>query len=1125
MARPRTIRLIALAVFVYFVFFIVRMEFSLSTVDKHRHAKDEHIRNAAERHHRATVERKPAKENADKAPHQGHKLVVNPKKSQFELPREGSDDAGIPPTTRHAPPQHEAKHAKRDEKVVHTTNPATSADESHKHENVTKLKHFPQHTSKHHNQQAGANKAAHDDSSHKDGKGADKQEDGVMDKKHHQTHHKQHEKQATGHTAEPTTAQAHEHQHGKVEHNRKAHQQAELGETGKEKENKHNVPSQHPDKHAEKKAALEKKHHAVHKRHRVVNDSELVPVEGNVGFAVVISNEEYVDGALVLGVSFRNHSLLLQADKAHLIAIVPEEAVCEESIERLQIAGWNHIVRVPDLTKVAPKSHWAGTFNKLYMFNLTQFWRVATFDVDMLMLRNPDSVFKTHLPNESFIGALGNSHNKKHPYFQSGMMLIVPSAAAFESMMHDFHTDPVHKTINGRDGKIIRTYYKDRYINLNDDLSAHLGVHEPLDSVIGFHFRGEWKPWFNKEFPPTKVEYGNKDGKLIEQELGEAFRLWWKTYEHLHIAGFADMPSPSDAPKNYDPKKHVWLLRHTTQSYTQLLSDVDIAERNLTYRRLTLEKSKPGDSCDDVCSARQAICKEDALSFVEINSCNALKHYFGCGKCTMDYPGPDEPSYDHTDRMCYQNPLDYKRLRPNCSVSTPGRQRLCPCLPLEEAYQLPVSFDVFGLTSSNESMNNRPTDVDADHQVSGCYPSRGASFFQNDSKCVSYLSDPRNIDFITSVGRTLRIGRTAKLMAHYKENGVKAIIKVPQRKFPHEAQSEYIAYVVDRALGVYRVPPTAFVFLKHSVLRRGFENVTAQERNESLSFVEDEVWHHVTERNANYNKIEAGTEPSLGVSLQLWINDVHPMSHTNMTLPPKFHEMLVFEHHNKKGGKSSGGAPVPAKYARAVGELMRMNIFDFIIGNDDRRPPDKNTYVAGGCKAYCRGSSAFGFLDEPQVVYIDQGRSVHFAGDPEGNLLSSGTKDSDMVCRNFPKDVVQRALDLSHNISSVGALNKTVTARSVHGEGDSAEGATFTNTLERQILSSVDPKIIAVLQEERINMLQNRLERFLMHVKRCLAEEEVLNAEEKKKGKDLAPKSSGGALKGPHVEGVRKVFV
>ena len=130
-----------------------------------------------------------------------------------------------------------------------------------------------------------------------------------------------------------------------------------------------------------------------------------------------------------------------------------------------------------------------------------------------------------------------------------------------------------------------------------------------------------------------------------------------------------------------------------------------------------------------------------------------------------------------------------------------------------------------------------------------------------------------------------------------------------------------------------------------------------------------------------------------------------------------------------------------------------------------------------------------------------------------------------MVCRNFPKDVVQRALDLSHNISSVGALNKTVTARSVHGEGDSAEGATFTNTLERQILSSVDPKIIAVLQEERINMLQNRLERFLMHVKRCLAEEEVLNAEEKKKGKDLAPKSSGGALKGPHVEGVRKVFV
>jgi hypothetical protein len=1084
MTRPRTIRLVALAVFVYFLFFIVRMEFSLSHVDKFRHAKDDHIRNAAERHHRgpkkglSVAVKHPlsdASGTADSVESEHIKLA--PKEEIMSSRRNDVEVHRTPIHGKHddSNGKKHSRNAIRDGK--HETLPKTTLQPT-THVPTVHLEHVKDnhHTTRQHHALTTAVDASHH-------------------RHHHQPAHNIHEGK---NFAEPETA-AISKDHDPENHHRAAHPQEIIEKARMDTvavHHRNHADKKPSERHAEKNsrnAIIAKKHRAVHRHRKPLNESELVSVEGTVGYAVVISNEEYVDGALVLGVSFHNHSLLLQAERAGLIAIVPENAVSDESIERLQIAGWNHIIRVPDLTKEAPKSHYAGTFNKLYMFNLTQFSRVATFDVDMLMLKNPDSVFKTHLPNESYIGALGNSHNKKHPYFQSGMMLIVPSTRTFESMMKDFRTDPVHKTINGRDGKIIRTFFQDRYINLNDDLSAHLGVHEPLDSVIGFHFRGEWKPWFNKEEPPTKVEYGNKDGKLIEQELGEAFRLWWMIYDHLHVSGFEDLPKTTDAPVGYDPKRQVWLMRHTSQSYTQLLAAVDIAERNLTYPRLTIEKTlKAGDTCDDVCSSRQAICKDDALSFTEVNSCARLTEYFGCKKCTMDYPGQDEPSFDHGDRICYVNPLVYKRLRPNCSALAPGRQRLCPCLPLEEAYHLPVPFEALGLSPlhppdplfKNDSHIDLPIDSDEKHEVSGCFPSRGASRFLNDAKCVAYLSEVKNIAFFTSMGRTLRIGRTAKLMAHYKEAGVRAVVKLPQRKFPHEAQSEYVAYLVDRALGILRVPPTAFAFVPHVLLRRGFENVTAADQKESMEFVEDEVWRHVTASNSKYNKV-VDSEPALGVSLQLWMNDVHPMVHTNLTLPPKFHEMLVFEH---RSGKKAAvpGLPVQPKFARPISELMKMTIFDFIIGNDDRRPPDKNSFVAGGCKRYCRGSSVFRFLDEPQLILIDQGRSIHFPGDPEGNLLSAGTKDSDYLCRNFPTEVVQRALDLSHNITSVGPLTRR--KQSSSSTSDSRDETTFTDTLERYLLATSDKKIVEVLQEDRINMVQNRLERFLMHVRRCVSQ-------------------------------------
>jgi hypothetical protein len=903
------------------------------------------------------------------------------------------------------------------------------------------------------------------------------------------------------------------HENGKEPHNIHAHgskvpeAHPHAGEHGG-----HHSRAPAPDHNLKPEAARHVPHapanHRVHpaRRHGSGGAQAIVTVVEPVAFAVVISNEDFIDGALVMGMSFWNQSHLVQIGNATLVAIVPQGAVSSESIERLQLAGWSHVLQVEDLTKYsAPHAHYAATFNKLYLFNLTEYHRVATFDVDMLMLRNPDGVFRTQLTDDQWIGALGNSHRKNHSYFQTGMMLIVPSAKSFKWLMHEFRSNPHQRDMNGRDGRLIRDYFKDRYINLDSALSAHLGIHEPLDSVIGFHFRGEFKPWFNKEFPPTHPAYGDKSGKVMEQELGEAYRLWWGVYELLHRTKLAEHDvgpkRATDLPAGYDSAKSVWLMRHTSRSYLQTLSDVDAVDRNRTYPGMRIEVSDAGKSCDETCASQQSVCRHDALSFTELNHCGMLQRVFGCHKCTMDYPGSEEPAYDTLTRVCYRNPLDYKAQRPTCNATMSGHERLCPCVPIEHAYDHSTAYDgriqLMSLLKHNEKSAEPPLEPKGLHSVSGCFPTK-ADYFGSDSKCTNYLKDLDNVAWISVLGRASLVGRTVKVMFHYKEPNIKAVVKFPQKTFPHEAQSEVASYAVDRVLGVHRVPPTAFTYFPLDRLRATLANATAQNTDpnmkSSLAGLSVELLEFLVQQGVGdlVRKRDGGLE--VGVSVQLWMEDVHRLADSVYRDAAAAPHPASPHHHNVAVSplalffkKHSASKPHEA----VLLELSRMLVFDFIIGNDDRTPT-KNTFVLGGCQGpRCGpGRSAFRFEGEhPQLALVDQGRSFYFVGNPEDNALS--TPQAHDVCL-FPKDLIEACLSLSHNRTTVGSLRRM-------NDGDKkASGADpFTNaaTLERSLFSQLPKEVQAVLHEDAIHAAQDRLERLLHHVDSCVARTKGSDAE------------------------------
>ncbi|RNF07588.1 putative glycogenin glucosyltransferase [Trypanosoma rangeli] len=105
------------------------------------------------------------------------------------------------------------------------------------------------------------------------------------------------------------------------------------------------------------------------------------------------------------------------------------------------------------------------------------------------------------------------------------MMLLIPSRAVFLAMLRSLKTDGRQQGHSGRDGCIIRGYFKSRYVVLNHLLSIYIYPADPLISlVIGLHYRSSWKPWYNREDPPHPSKYLRANEPV--RELAAPYRLW-----------------------------------------------------------------------------------------------------------------------------------------------------------------------------------------------------------------------------------------------------------------------------------------------------------------------------------------------------------------------------------------------------------------------------------------------------------------------------------------------------------------------------------------------------------------------------------------------------------------------
>lgn len=244
----------------------------------------------------------------------------------------------------------------------------------------------------------------------------------------------------------------------------------------------------------------------------------------NYAYITISTGKSYLLGIMTMYLSLKQ-----TGTKIPLYAMLPsdlvkeEEKLCVQLKENgINIIEYNNSISIPQQLIDNNENHgdrrFSHTFDKLLVFEQTQFDKIVYLDADIYILHNLDHLFQ--LPHMSAMIA-GKSYpgNEDWVDLTSGIMTIVPEqglSARFEKLIPDVISA---KGICG-DQDILQAYYSDWPQHPELDMGEkygviayyakyyekHLGykytnnVADP-HSVAVIHYAGEKKPWMQQWSP------------------------------------------------------------------------------------------------------------------------------------------------------------------------------------------------------------------------------------------------------------------------------------------------------------------------------------------------------------------------------------------------------------------------------------------------------------------------------------------------------------------------------------------------------------------------------------------------------------------------------------------------
>ncbi len=252
----------------------------------------------------------------------------------------------------------------------------------------------------------------------------------------------------------------------------------------------------------------------------------------NFSYVTLLSSDTYLLGVIMLQWS------LLRVDSKYPLLVLCSDCLSESSIKmlnkhRLHYSKLNkHWEGGDSFNQEDGYEHWSNTFDKLYIWTLTQFDKIVYLDSDMQVIRNVDYLFD--YPHLSAVRAdKWNEPGINH--LNSGLMVIRPNLKEFIQMRSLWESRSMLWRRNIGDQDIIRASFPGwgtrRELTLPSGLNVFYSevshgiiMEENVSPVSVIHYIGAKKPWM---LSPRALWRRSRHNFLGKYLLRYAFALWY----------------------------------------------------------------------------------------------------------------------------------------------------------------------------------------------------------------------------------------------------------------------------------------------------------------------------------------------------------------------------------------------------------------------------------------------------------------------------------------------------------------------------------------------------------------------------------------------------------------------
>jgi hypothetical protein len=273
----------------------------------------------------------------------------------------------------------------------------------------------------------------------------------------------------------------------------------------------------------------------IHRRERKrCQNGDFVPEHSTAVWTMLTEGDSYVAGAVVMGLSVKQHSTVPLDLVVMELATKP---LADVAWVRLQEVGWKRCVvdRITPLAKTFPR--FRDQFTKLHLWGMTMYKTILYLDSDTLAVNSIDGLLLSDLGDRDIGVARDIRGGKWCDTFNMGVFLINPDEHEYQRLLQLQNSNSVKYESNMAEQGWINVVYKDKWYDIGFTNNANLAAYSD-----GKYDRPS-SMWAEKSDDIRVIHYTMNKPWECHQTYKSVCRIWLQAYAKQEASSLANVRS------------------------------------------------------------------------------------------------------------------------------------------------------------------------------------------------------------------------------------------------------------------------------------------------------------------------------------------------------------------------------------------------------------------------------------------------------------------------------------------------------------------------------------------------------------------------------------------------------